>query len=107
MSKNRIEERRRAQITRKLGRIMQCLCSGEQLRADEMAPSTESLAMKDYKVSGYTSNDGEINQRPDTGNIEEAESSLRESGCLNYEVGFCMLLTLSLCFSQALIYFDF
>ena len=86
---------------------MKCLCSGEQLRPDEMAPSSESLATKDYAVSGYTSNAGEIDQKPDTGNIEEAESSLRESGCLNYEVGFCRLLTFSLCFSQALIYFDF
>ena len=100
MSKNRIEERRRPRIIQKLGRIMKCLWSGEQLRADEMAPSSESLATKDYAVSGYTSNDGEINQKPDTGNIEEAESSLRESGCLNYEVGFSRLLTLRLCFSK-------
>ncbi|XP_057480939.1 protein NPGR2-like [Actinidia eriantha] len=91
MSKNRIEERRRPRIRQKLRRIMKCLWLGEQLRADEMAPSSEFLATKDYAVSGYTSNAGEIDQKPDTGNIEEAESSLRESGCLNYEEARALL----------------
>ncbi|GFZ17675.1 no pollen germination related 2 [Actinidia rufa] len=63
MSKNRIEERRRPRIRQKLRRIM----------------------------NGYTSNAGEIDQKPDTGNIEEAESSLRESGCLNYEEARALL----------------
>lgn len=66
---------------------MKCLCSKEQLQADDMVPSSESLATRDYSASGYSSRTGEAERRPDTGNIEEAESSLRESGCLNYEVG--------------------
>lgn len=65
---------------------MKCLRSGEQLRLDQMVPSSESLATKDYSASGYSSRAGEIEQKPDIGNIEEAESSLRESGSLNYEV---------------------
>ncbi|KAL6953256.1 Tetratricopeptide repeat protein 7B [Sarracenia purpurea var. burkii] len=89
-SKNLIKERR-ARIKRRLGRIMKCLCSGEQLRADEMLTASESLATKDYAVSGYPSHAAEIDQKPDTGNIEEAESSLRESGCLNYEEARALL----------------
>ncbi|KAK9265840.1 hypothetical protein L1049_027073 [Liquidambar formosana] len=87
MRKNWIKKRRnRGAVSRRLRKIMKCLCSGEQLRAaDEMVPSSESLATKDYTASGYSSRAGEVGQKPDTGNIEEAESSLRESGCLNYE----------------------
>lgn len=68
---------------------MKCLCSKEQLQADDMVPSSDSLATRDYSASGYSSRAGEPEpeRRPDIGNIEEAESSLRESGCLNYEVG--------------------
>lgn len=88
--------RRRGKVRRKLKNMMNCLCSGEQLRgregADEMMvpSSSDSLATKDYYSvtgSGYSGQDGQVETKPDTGNIEEAESSLRESGCLNYEVG--------------------
>lgn len=65
---------------------MRCLCSGEQLNAEEMVPSSDCQATKDGSISGYSSQIGEGEQRIDMGNIEEAESSLREGGCLNYEV---------------------
>ncbi|KAL0435564.1 UNVERIFIED_CONTAM: hypothetical protein Sradi_0264300 [Sesamum radiatum] len=64
---------------------MQCLCSGEQSLGNEMAPSSESPATKDYSDSVHSSRPGETEKKPDIGNIEEAETSLRESGCLNYE----------------------
>lgn len=51
-----------------------------------MFPSSESLAAKDYSTSVYSSRAGETEQKLDTGNIEEAELSLRENGSLNYEV---------------------
>ncbi|XP_072956856.1 protein NPGR2 [Typha angustifolia] len=70
---------------------MKCLCSGEQLRADEMIRSSESLATKDCSASGYSSQNGEGERRIDTGNIEEAESSLREGACLNYEEARALL----------------
>ncbi|KAL6505244.1 hypothetical protein OROGR_025061 [Orobanche gracilis] len=70
---------------------MQCFCSGEQSRRDEMILSSESLATKDYSASIYSSQLGEIERKPDTGNIEEAETSLRESGCLNYEEARALL----------------
>lgn len=86
-SKNRIKKPSRRRISLRLGKIMNCLCSGEQLKVDEMLPSSESLATKDYSASKHSnSRTGENEKKPDTGNIEEAESSLRESGCLNYEV---------------------
>lgn len=72
---------------------MKCLFSGEQLRVNEIIRSSESMATKDCSDSGYSSQNGEVEQRLDTGNIEEAESSLREGVCLNYEVG----LSLSSC----------
>ncbi|XP_057964695.1 protein NPGR2 isoform X2 [Malania oleifera] len=93
-SNKRIKEQRRRAIAKRLRKIMKCLCSGEQLRAasgDEMVPSSESLATKDFSVSGFSARAGERERRPDTGNIEEAESSLRESGSLNYEEARALL----------------
>lgn len=83
-----VREQRSGSTYARLRKIMKCLCSGEQLRVDEMIPSSESLATKDYSASIHSSLAGEPEQKPDTGNIEEAESSLRESGSLNYEVSF-------------------
>ncbi|KAI8523092.1 hypothetical protein RHMOL_Rhmol13G0047400 [Rhododendron molle] len=90
-TKNWIKEQRRARVKRRLGKIMKCLCSGEQLTVDEIVPSPASLATKDYAVGAYSPHAGEIDQKPDTGNIEEAESSLRESGYLNYEEARALL----------------
>lgn len=70
---------------------MRCLCSGEQLTTHEMVPSSDSLATKDGLIGGYSSQNGEGEQRIDMGNIEEAESSLREGGCLNYEEARALL----------------
>lgn len=67
--------------------IMKCLCSGEQLRAaDEINPSSDPHATNGYTASENSLLASDVTKKPDTGNIEEAESSLRESGCLNYEV---------------------
>lgn len=70
---------------------MQCLCSGEQSRVNEMVPSSELISTKDYSASVHSSRPGEAERKPDTGNIEEAETSLRESGCLNYEEARALL----------------
>lgn len=86
-----VKEQKRAHIKVKLRKVMNCLCSGELVRADEMIPSSESLATKDYSTSVYSSQAGEAERKPDTGNIEEAESSLRESGSLNYEEARALL----------------
>ncbi|KAF2292691.1 hypothetical protein GH714_026743 [Hevea brasiliensis] len=73
---------------------MKCLCSGEQSRArpvDEIAPSSESFATKDYSMDGYSSKNGEVDQKQDTCNIEEDELSLSEHGSLNYEEARALL----------------
>lgn len=104
--KNRSKDRRRVGISRRVENIMSCLCPGGQSRADKMVPSTDILAANDYLPSGTTSRASDIEPRQDAGNIEEAESSLRESGCLNYEVGcfdcvlFCLSFSLSPPFSS-------
>ena len=79
------KEQKMAQVKVKLRKAMNCLCSGELAKADEMIPSSESLATKDCSTSVYSSQAREAEMKPDAGNIEEVESSLRESGSLNYE----------------------
>ncbi|KAJ4834126.1 hypothetical protein Tsubulata_012611 [Turnera subulata] len=78
-------------IKARLSKMMKCIRSGEQLRIDDTAASSESLATRDYSASGYSSRAGEIDPKLDNSNIEEAESSLRESGYLNYEEARALL----------------
>ncbi|XP_020236117.1 protein NPGR2 [Cajanus cajan] len=73
---------------------MKCLRSGESLGGvDELFPSSGSLASaaKDFSASGHSFLAEHFDKKPDTGNIEEAESSLRESGVLNYEEARALL----------------
>lgn len=72
-------------------KMMKCIYLREQLRADENIPSSESLVTKDYSASGFSSRTGDVDSKVDTSNIEEAESSLRESGFLNYEEARALL----------------
>ncbi|CAN4102041.1 unnamed protein product [Withania somnifera] len=75
----------------KFKKVMKCFFSGEQLEKDDMVPSPDSLATKNYTASVLSSRAGEAEQRLDNRNIEEAESSLRESGALNYEEARALL----------------
>ncbi|TXG63867.1 hypothetical protein EZV62_010861 [Acer yangbiense] len=92
-SKNKISQRSRSDSRQSSWKIMNCICSGEQLKAvDEMIPSSESVATKDYSVSGYSSSrPDDVEKQPDNSNIEEAEWSLRESSSLNYEEARALL----------------
>lgn len=59
-----------------------------------MSRSSDSVAVNGYYSDGYSSQatgENENDKKIDTGNIEEAESSLRENGSLNYEVVFLNL----------------
>lgn len=92
------------QISIRLRKMIKCICSGEQLKVEELSYSSESLATRDYSATasgGYSSRPGEIDTKVDNSNIEEAESSLRESGYLNYEVRlkflFYFVNTCSIC----------
>lgn len=78
--------KRKFSIRGRLRKMIKCICSGEQIRVDELGYSSESLATRDYSASLYSSRPGENETKVDNSNIEEAESSLRESGYLNYEV---------------------
>lgn len=81
---------------------MACLRSPEQkIRMDDVLSSSKSPA-KDYSRSGHSSGTDEIEHKLDIGNIEEAESSLRETGSLNYEV-FIYLLDLLIAGSCSLV----
>lgn len=88
--------KKRGSFSTLLRNAMKCLCSGEQLRVDEMVRSSESQAAKDSLTDHYSYQNSEVEQRVDTGNIEEAESSLREGLCLNYEVGLSKFLVVLL-----------
>lgn len=71
----------------RLKKMMKCIFLGKQVRADEAVESSESsLATRDYSAS-YSGRAGEAEPKTNTSTIEEAETSLRESGYLNYEVG--------------------
>ncbi|KAJ8749081.1 hypothetical protein K2173_013688 [Erythroxylum novogranatense] len=89
----RIKRQRRGRVKRNFGKLVNCLCSGEQMRAgDDMIPSSESLATKDYSLGAFSSQNGDVEDpKPDVRNIEEAELSLRERGSLNYEEARALL----------------
>ncbi|KAF3681458.1 putative tetratricopeptide repeat protein 7B-like isoform X5 [Capsicum annuum] len=88
---NWVDKPGKARTSLKLRKMMKCFCSGEQLQIDDVVPSPDSLATKDYTTSLQSSRTGETEQNLDTGNIEEAESSLRENGALNYEEARALL----------------
>lgn len=91
MKNDRWMPKKRNRVGVRLQKIMNCLRSGEQLRTGEMVASSESLATKDYAASWHASHAGDIELMADTGNIEEAESSLRDRGSLNYEEARALL----------------
>nr|CAD1836141.1 unnamed protein product [Ananas comosus var. bracteatus] len=70
---------------------MKCFCSGEQFRANEMIQSANSQTTRDCSTSKWSSQNGEDERRFDNCSIEEAESSLREGVCLNYEEARALL----------------
>lgn len=87
--RNRTRERKsNNRVNRKLGNLLKCVCLSKQSHStNEMIPSSESLATKDYSESAYSSQVvGEDDKKLDTGSIEEAELSLRDTGSLSYEV---------------------
>ncbi|KAK1289695.1 hypothetical protein QJS10_CPB18g01946 [Acorus calamus] len=70
---------------------MRCLYSNESLKVNEVVRSSESLTAKECSMGACSSRSGSGEQRPDNGNIEEAESSLPVGGCLNYEEARALL----------------
>ncbi|KAL8089139.1 protein NPGR2-like isoform X1 [Apium graveolens] len=90
-SKHLIKDQGRQKGNKRLRKLMACLRSPEQkIKLDDVTSSSKSPA-KDYSRSGHSSRTDEIEHKLDVGNIEEAESSLRESGSLNYEEARALL----------------
>lgn len=72
---------------------MLCACSRDQknFHFEDAPQSPESLAARDFSVSGLSSRTGEIEQKFDDSQIDDIESSLRETLSLNYEEARALL----------------
>ncbi|KAH1078168.1 hypothetical protein GLYMA_19G166600v4 [Glycine max] len=78
----------RARQGRRLQTMMKCMCLREPLKGeDETVPSSDSLAIREFyssTASGRSGPDGEIEMMGSgSGNMDEAELSLRESGIMD------------------------
>ncbi|PKA49817.1 putative UDP-N-acetylglucosamine--peptide N-acetylglucosaminyltransferase SEC [Apostasia shenzhenica] len=71
---------------------MLCACSGEHLPLDEMPQSPESLATRDFSLSGlsFKNGDGE-SKNNDSQQLDDVESALKEGLSLNYEEARALL----------------
>ncbi|KAH7433777.1 hypothetical protein KP509_07G085800 [Ceratopteris richardii] len=73
-----------------MGLKMMCACSSEQFKA-ERDPVADMAALDIAAASGLSAKTIEGEAKLDEGNIEEAESSLREALSLNYEEARALL----------------
>jgi len=80
---------------------MLCACSGEQFKFEEAPQSPESLATRDFSASGLSSRTGDWESKFDETQVEEAESTLKETLSLNYEVLISILFSVKLFFKPA------
>ena len=102
----KIKWRRRAGKGENIRKIMKCLCSGEKRAGDGTIPASELQSTLENSASEHSSRIGGTVMKPEIGNIEEAESSLRESGCLNYEVRVLKIPRLQVNFLDSLFHFQ-
>ncbi|OIW20863.1 hypothetical protein TanjilG_24941 [Lupinus angustifolius] len=70
---------------------MLCSCSGEQFKIDEAPQSPESLATRDFSASGLSSRTGDCESKFDETQVEDVESTLKETLSLNYEEARALL----------------
>lgn len=71
---------------------MLCACSGEQFQLEEAPQSPESLATRDFSVSGLsTRTGGDWESRFDDSQVDDVESTLKETLSLNYEEARALL----------------
>lgn len=85
--------RRRAPGARvELKKMMKCIFLGKQVRAGKTVKSAEpSLETLDHSVGSVSAQAAVTGRNTNTSTIEEAESTLRESGYLNYEEARALL----------------
>ncbi|XP_010272759.1 PREDICTED: uncharacterized protein LOC104608456 [Nelumbo nucifera] len=71
---------------------MLCACSGEQFKFEEVPLSPESLATRDFSVSGLSSRTGcDWDSRFEDSQVDDVESTLKEALSLNYEEARALL----------------
>ncbi|XP_042509518.1 protein NPGR1 isoform X2 [Macadamia integrifolia] len=70
---------------------MLCACSGEQFKLEEVPQSPESLATRDFSVSGLSSRTGDWDSKFEDSQVEDVESTLKEALSLNYEEARALL----------------
>ncbi|KAG1366925.1 protein NPGR1 [Cocos nucifera] len=72
---------------------MLCTCSGQQFQFEEneMPQSPESLATRDFSVSGLSSKTGDWDSKFDDSQVDDVESTLKETLSLNYEEARALL----------------
>ncbi|XP_072973728.1 protein NPGR1 [Typha angustifolia] len=70
---------------------MLCTCSGEQFQFEEMPPSPESLATRDFSLNGLSSRTGDWDSKFDDSQVDDVESALKETLSLNYEEARALL----------------
>lgn len=57
-------------------------------QSTEHSESGDDSVVREFRANGLSMNTTEVEAKLDEGNIQEAESSLREGLSLNFEVGF-------------------
>ncbi|KAE9599988.1 putative tetratricopeptide-like helical domain-containing protein [Lupinus albus] len=70
---------------------MLCACSGEQFKIDEAPQSPESLATRDFSADGFSSRTEDCESKFDETQVEDVESTLKETLSLNYEEARALL----------------
>ncbi|XP_077233826.1 no pollen germination related 1 [Tasmannia lanceolata] len=70
---------------------MLCACSGEQFKFEELPQSPESLATRDFSVSGLSARTADWETRFDDTQVDDVESTLKETLSLNYEEARALL----------------
>uniref|UniRef100_A0A7N1A0N6 Uncharacterized protein n=1 Tax=Kalanchoe fedtschenkoi TaxID=63787 RepID=A0A7N1A0N6_KALFE len=85
-----VEDGRRVGVLGKLLHSEEHEKSGNGVAGDNL-PTLETLAIDGYAASGLSSGVGDAHQKLDSRDIEEAESSLRDGGCLNHEEARALL----------------
>ena len=74
---------------------MLCACSGEQFKFEEAPQSPESLAVGDFSICGLSSRTGDWESKFDDSQVDDVESTLKETASLNYEVNLSQNLNFS------------
>ncbi|XWS60892.1 hypothetical protein CRYUN_Cryun07bG0077000 [Craigia yunnanensis] len=68
---------------------MLCTCSSEQFKFEDAPQSLESLATRNFSTSGLLSRTGDCESKREDVQVDEVESTLKETLSLIYEDAKC------------------